>query len=200
MKNESTAFTLIELLVVVAIIAILAAIALPNFLEAQTRAKVSKAKADIRSITTALEAYRIDQNAYPPINVEVFTGAPSAVIESRHAYLTTPVSYMSSIIDDPFGDRVPASWLVPSGTEAKYRTYDLLTFNDPDALETLIYKSDLVVLQGYPEQTTWILASQGPDRSVGLSTNVGLIYDPSNGTVSEGDILRTGPGGRLLGG
>ena len=39
-------FTLIELLVVVAIIAILAAIAVPNFLEAHTRAKVSKVRGD----------------------------------------------------------------------------------------------------------------------------------------------------------
>ena len=52
------AFTLIELLVVVAVIAILAAIALPNFLEAQTRAKVSRVAADLRTIATALETYR----------------------------------------------------------------------------------------------------------------------------------------------
>ncbi|MBN1477342.1 prepilin-type N-terminal cleavage/methylation domain-containing protein, partial [Candidatus Sumerlaeota bacterium] len=60
------AFTLIELLIVVAIIAILAAIAVPNFLEAQTRAKVSRVKADIRSVATALEAYIVDYNMYPP--------------------------------------------------------------------------------------------------------------------------------------
>ncbi|MEO8376979.1 MAG: prepilin-type N-terminal cleavage/methylation domain-containing protein, partial [Candidatus Sumerlaeota bacterium] len=58
-------FTLIELLIVVAIIAILAAIAVPNFLEAQTRSKVSRVKADMRSIATAVEAYRIDNNTYP---------------------------------------------------------------------------------------------------------------------------------------
>jgi prepilin-type N-terminal cleavage/methylation domain-containing protein len=58
-------FTLIELLVVVAIIAILAAIALPNFLEAQTRAKVSRARADLRTVVTALETYRVDWNGYP---------------------------------------------------------------------------------------------------------------------------------------
>jgi prepilin-type N-terminal cleavage/methylation domain-containing protein len=53
-------FTLIELLIVVAIIAILDAIAVPNFLEAQLRAKVSRAKSDMRSVATALEAYRVD--------------------------------------------------------------------------------------------------------------------------------------------
>jgi len=50
------AFTLIELLIVVAIIAVLAAIAVPNFLESQTRAKVSRAKSDMRAVATALLA------------------------------------------------------------------------------------------------------------------------------------------------
>jgi len=57
-------FTLIELLIVVAIIAILAAIAVPNFLEAQVRAKVSRAKTDMRTIATGLEAYFVDNNTY----------------------------------------------------------------------------------------------------------------------------------------
>ncbi len=59
------AFTLIELLIVVAIIAILAAIAVPNFLEAQTRAKVSRVLSDQRTYATALETYMIDNSAYP---------------------------------------------------------------------------------------------------------------------------------------
>lgn len=201
MKQLCRAFTIIELLIVVAIIAILAAIAIPNLLEAQTKARVARAKADLSGITTALESYFIDHNAYPPINVEVFTGAPTFVIESRHAYLTTPVAYMSSIAKDPFGDGwVDVSVLGSTAVDVKYKTYDLLTFNDPDAFETLVYKSDLVVLKGFPESMLWILASQGPDGTVGLHTAVGLVYDPSNGTVSEGDIIRTGPGGALMGG
>ncbi len=59
-RIQQTGFTLIELLIVVAIIAILAAIAIPNFLEAQTRTKVSRVKTDMRSAAVALEAYRVD--------------------------------------------------------------------------------------------------------------------------------------------
>ncbi len=58
-------FTLIELLIVVAIIAILAAIAVPNFLEAQVRSKVSRVKSDMRTLATGIEAYYVDYNHAP---------------------------------------------------------------------------------------------------------------------------------------
>lgn len=62
---KTKGFTLIELLIVVAIIAILAAIAVPNFLEAQTRAKVTRMKANMRTVATAIEMYTIDNNVIP---------------------------------------------------------------------------------------------------------------------------------------
>ena len=68
-KKPTQGFTLIELLIVVAIIAILAAIAVPNFLEAQTRAKVSRSKADLRTLATGVESYALDWQKYPPRNL-----------------------------------------------------------------------------------------------------------------------------------
>src|SRR5215207_257564 len=65
MMKRMSGFTLIELLIVVAIIAILAAIAVPNFLEAQTRSKVARIRADIRTVATGLETYAVDNNKYP---------------------------------------------------------------------------------------------------------------------------------------
>jgi len=58
-------FTLIELMVVIAIIIILAAIAIPNYLSMTKRAKRSRVASDFAALATALETYRTDWNAYP---------------------------------------------------------------------------------------------------------------------------------------
>src|SRR5215218_6308546 len=98
--DDLKAFTLIELLIVVAIIAILAAIAVPNFLEAQTRAKVSRAKADMRAIATAIESYRVDGNTYPTAFVEPPLAPAYNLANFRYSWaslITTPIAYMTSI-------------------------------------------------------------------------------------------------------
>jgi general secretion pathway protein G len=64
MRRQS-GFTLIELLIVVAIIGIIAAIAIPNLLNAIDRSKQKRTMADMRSIGTACEEYAIDNNFYP---------------------------------------------------------------------------------------------------------------------------------------
>jgi len=64
MRNQK-GFTLIELLIVVAIIGIIAAIAIPNLLNAIDRGKQKRTMADMRSIGTAVESYAVDQNVYP---------------------------------------------------------------------------------------------------------------------------------------
>jgi len=65
LNRKSKGFTLIELLIVVAIIGIIAAIAIPNLLNAIDRGKQKRTMADLRSIGTAIESYAVDANVYP---------------------------------------------------------------------------------------------------------------------------------------
>jgi len=64
-SRTETGFTLIELLIVVAIIGIIAAIAIPNLLNAIQRGKQKRSMADMRAIGTAAEAFAVDNNRYP---------------------------------------------------------------------------------------------------------------------------------------
>jgi type II secretion system protein G len=68
MKRNAKGFTLIELLIVVAIIGIIAAIAIPNLLNAIDRGKQKRTMADLRSMGTSIEEYSIDNNFYPSAN------------------------------------------------------------------------------------------------------------------------------------
>lgn len=64
-RLKKKGFTLIELLIVVAIIGIIAAIAIPNLLNAIQRGRQKRTMADMRSIGTSVEAYAVDNNMYP---------------------------------------------------------------------------------------------------------------------------------------
>jgi general secretion pathway protein G len=192
------AFTLIELLIVVAIIAILAAIAVPNFLEAQVRSKVSRIKADMRSMATALESYAVDANAYPYSGGITPTGDIHIPTQSMAGYpnkfippaLTTPIAYMTSLLTDIF-----APDIMPK-PENLYFFYTNL------AGAKKRFPSQWMPPHEYRLQTLgqWIFWSCGPDRDrIDLSpTQVGVTgplykgyYDPTNGTISNGDILRS---------
>jgi type II secretion system protein G len=177
-------FTLIELLIVVAIIAILAAIAVPNFLEAQVRSKASRAKADIRSLATALESYRVDSNAYP----EGYT-AWSWTAYDPLIILTSPVAYITSVPKDPF-------FLVDvyNVGQARNQPGPFWYWNIPTD------DANFGMNAGDVRHAAWRLASAGPDRLHGAATSGDpvyeinwLDYDPTNGTVSRGEIMRWGP-------
>jgi prepilin-type N-terminal cleavage/methylation domain-containing protein len=174
-------FTLIELLIVVAIIAILAAIAVPNFLEAQVRAKVSRAKSDLRNLATALESYHVDINHYPPygdIPIVWAQGTDPQVLEPR--FVTTPVAYMTgdAALNDPFTVNKQTTWF------SKF--YNYVNFDDAR------YKDTAFVHERYGE---YRLTSAGPDRlyfNANLTGGFAVItYDATNGTVSVGDIYRS---------
>lgn len=172
------AFTLVELLVVVVIIAILAAIAIPNMLLAQTRAKVSRAHADLRTAVVAVEAYHADHASYMDLNGALLQ-------ESSWSGLTSPVSYLSSTrtMLDVFGP-----WY-DQGNPEPGRCYAYLPY------------ARLAELPHIPMARFWnsyygpyAIQSIGPGRvNAGEDYTSTIIltlrYDPSNGTNSLGWII-----------
>ncbi len=201
------AFTLIELLIVVAIIAILAAIAVPNFLEAQTRSKVSRAKADMRSLATAMESYYVDANTYPPNDAG---GASSQFRLNKVFHVTTPIAYMTSFPKDVF---LPGSNV--SGTAALdgYQYFNYQYRYDVAPAPWRSWGSLVSGASGTFDITGAVLKTWGPNAgkpnppyntdgdegfewaAYGLEANLGIpgvdrIYDPTNGTISYGDIGR----------
>jgi len=194
------AFTLIELLIVVAIIAILAAIAVPNFLEAQVRAKVSRVRADQRMIATANESYFVDNNEYA--QTAIFQGETQAAVGNHlgnalracttagPTELTTPVSYITAYPHDIFPILTPWSVNQQVNRETVGRTdypYYYLNFNtyvrqygaaDPGSYHVIEFNKG----------ARYLVQSWGPRGGAWL-----FPYDPTNGTISAGTISRWGP-------
>lgn len=214
-------FTLIELLIVVAIIAILAAIAVPNFLEAQTRAKVSRSKSDIRTLTTGLESYRVDNQAYPKGNPFNTSGRRESDPQTRQfevlEKLSTPIAYVTSgVLPDPFRSRERSGVInlvngagnpVPY-TAAEQEQEASMKYAALVSADQLGTGSNILALTANPADRAnsyWILWSAGPDGEKTQVAGLGLlnpnateaailnnVYDPTNGTVSRGSVFRVG--------
>ncbi len=174
---------MIELLIVVAIIGILAAIAVPNFLNAQTRAKIARAEADHRAIATAVEMYRMDNNAYP--------ARGQLMVNTRLEFyirLTTPVAYMSGIVRDLF--------FKPELVDGTDQYSNLYPFQDP--VQTDNFKQNSNYYDLIPDEKVrrdrWVLLCAGPDGNYESSAGRSyVIFNASNGLLSNGDIMRFGP-------
>jgi prepilin-type N-terminal cleavage/methylation domain-containing protein len=176
-------FTLIELLIVVAIIGILAAIAVPNFLNAQTRAKLARVQGDFKSYGTAIETYTLDHGAAP-------WDSPSPAGDhgwaSSLTRLTTPVSYMSHVLVDVFQAEDVIDTLSPSHFVGNELSYDYSTIyfnggvNSPNQVWLDLFGRSL-----------WRITSAGPDKALINVTERRWLappYNPSNGLISAGDI------------
>jgi prepilin-type N-terminal cleavage/methylation domain-containing protein len=196
--GKESAFTLIELLIVVAIIAILAAIAVPNFLEAQVRSKVSRVKSDFRSVIMACEAYRVDGNGYP--NCYAFQGGIYWIQPPflRLIPLTTPIAYMTSVPHIDILRRMTgpgADW----NTDYEYYNYDNFIragsdFDDGwnQALANTMNAPGCWIESRGPSGQRWVEAKWSGRYTWDQAM---CEYDPTNGTKSFGSIRRFSSGG-----
>lgn len=201
---KRNAFTLIELLIVVAIIGILAAIAVPNFMNAQVRAKVARAQSEMRSLQTALESFFVDNNGYPPMNsdpilmrrqyrdyggceINVAHIMIGAGAHARRIYLTTPIAYVSSLPFDPFnGDGTSYGYCYGSNGQSYY----VLTSFGPDNASGLASVEEF-------KARDYTGARIGDARRAAYRnsrfTLAEFLYNSSNGITSDGDIITVGP-------
>ena len=190
MNRTTRAFTLIELLIVVAIISILAAIAVPNFLNAQVRAKAARTFSDLKMLDTQNRVRHMDsglwvidgndcsrgnyerESCFPGgahffgVECSNIKGRICNGIDDQHfngqvwALLTTPIGYIGGIPVDPFG----------AGMFYGYEDHKCSNVSSGD-------------MTGY----YWMMFAAGPDGSHG---DWGSPYNPSNGVSSKGDIWR----------
>ncbi len=178
------AFTLIELLIVVAIIGILAAIAVPNFLNARVRAKVAKVDSDMNALSKALEMYMLDNNSYPgDHDLDEYMGAQRGLFR-----LTSPISYIASLPSDPFIEKTLATTLGLGNSNA-YAPNGRPDYEMGSGADN----------PGTQKVQAYSLMSYGPDYFDDNSdhdffpfgTDVDR-YSPTNGIRSPGNIFKFG--------
>jgi len=196
-------FTLIELLIVVAIIGILAAIAVPNFMNARLRAVIARVQGDIKALSSAVEMYAVDHGAYPDDGQ--VTGIPWW---ANNWHLTSPVAYISRIPTDPFLENTVAGGTTMGLKNYWYTSYDGYGLMRSPGRNPAVGNRKNVRLYDPPRQNfRFAFISPGPDgcwewdRGNGVqgSPNYPYLgdvyyYDMSNGLISQGDLYSYGPG------
>ncbi len=169
-------FTLIELLIVVAIIGILAAIAVPNFLNAQIKAKVSRVYSDMRALSNAIEMYSLDNGNKVPYPI---LPAGNSDWYMRQVRMTTPIAYISSLPVDPFYINLSPN----AGDHDRKGVFDYVgrEYAGPQwgfAVGSLA------------QNARYFIRSPGPDsRGTPIPWTSHSVYDLTNGLKSFGDIF-----------
>jgi len=99
--NGAAGFTLIEILIVVVILGVLGATIIPNIMSSPDKARVQAAKTDLRSLSSALDLYRLDNYNYPSTDqgLEALVSQPSGFPEAKN---WNPEGYLPKTPEDPW--------------------------------------------------------------------------------------------------
>jgi len=103
MNKKASGFTLIEIMVVIVILGILAAVVVPRIMDNPDKARIVKAKQDIRAMEGALELYRLDNFNYPSTDqgLEALVSEPSGSPEAKN---WKSGGYLKRLPSDPWGN------------------------------------------------------------------------------------------------
>jgi len=201
------AFTLIELLVVVSIIGILATIAVPNFLEAMIRSKVTRCRADMTSLGTAVQIYAVDHGDYPPRQNDPRPLDLNSYQGTCARSLTSPIQYITSYPTGPFGMLPGPSGPVPSIYIYIHVRGGLGEVYAGDSVTQLVPEMQDILRNWKSRGLEFVFLTYGPDGEPGEGklfrwpTNTPVLpgqslptelieYDPTNGTISIGIVSR----------
>ncbi len=183
-----------------AIIAILAAIAVPNFLEAQARAKITRAQADMKSVYTACMSYQVDNGVMFPDNndsgaVPTPPGRNGMTFSSENPGVSPDVKFAGGASQAWYETFYTFCAFSPLSTPVAYMNSvpkDPFSKVMPLGFDT--YEENGSVLYS-------VFFSAGPDVTDGdwyrgsdtaaANRNQSVPYDASNGTKSRGDIWRS---------
>ncbi len=211
------AFTLIELLIVTAILGVLSAIAVPNFLQARLRAQTAKTNGDLDAVAKAVMMFRLDRNQFPPATdnlgesflsgrmdfalIEEFVTFQTSKAGTPVPCLTSPISYIAQAPLDPFSGNP----VLPYGYAGGRMGYIITSFgpdrDQNEGINDLNHRGDIdeptafILADGEETEYSLMASFMGTStrqRSPALLRNYlhARTYDPSNGLVSNGDLWR----------
>jgi len=188
MKNRK-GFTLIELMIVIAIIIILAAIAIPNYLRMTDRARRSRVAGDFTSVATALEAFSVDWGSYPMVP------DPAGILADSFGKNNTDTAVYGELIGDDAlaainitthttltGEAGGIDYIKAGTLAAMYNPFD------PNDTDDYFYASS-------PSGNHWILAVQYNSTDVLFKTDMTTDLKQIAGTETDASIDDAGTPG-----
>ena len=125
MRKNNKGFTLVELMIVIAIVGILAAIAIPNFLSYQKKAKTSEAKSILGDVRTMEEAYRAETDGYSSSLSQIgWTNPTGSTYYAYSVTAPTTTTFTATASGDIDNDGVFDTWTIDQDGSLTHTTVD----------------------------------------------------------------------------